>query len=690
MGGVMSSCAHKFLVRNPVQTLFFWIAFAALSQVPRLQAQTATLSWNASTDPNLAGYVIYYGGASQDYTNTIVVGNVTNVSITGLTAGATYYFAATTYDSAGDESAFSNEATYTVPGGASLVPPGLNAIPSLTINENAAVQTINLSGISSGSTGQTQSLAVTVSSSNPSLIPTPTVNYSSPATTGTLSLEPVANATGSATITVTVNNGAVSNNLVSQSFTVTVNPIPTLNAIAGLTLNENAAAQTVSLSGITSGSANQSLALSVTASSSNPALIPNPTVNYSSPAATGSLTLSPAANAAGSATITVTVTAGGVVSSQATQTFTVSVNPAPTLNAITNVTLNENTVAQTVGLSGISSGAANENLALSVAAVSSNPALIPNPTVKYSSPSAIGSLILTPAANAAGSATITVTVAASGTTNQASQSFTVTVNPVPTLNALTNLTINENSPSKVVSLSGISSGVTNQSPTLAVTASSSDTSLIPNPTVTYTSPGSTGNLSFKPAANAIGTSIITVTVKTSGSGSNQVSQSFTVTVVNPNAPQITKPLANLTALAGQTISLSITATNPAKGSLTYAWKHNGTKISGTSSSLSLSSVTASSAGVYTVTVANTSGTNSSSATLTVASSAAASLTPASVPSAGQFNFTVTGITGYKYAVQATTDMVHWTSLVTNTAPFVFTDGNSTQFGQRFYRTVYVP
>ena len=59
---------------------------------------------------------------------------------------------------------------------------------------------------------------------------------------------PVANAIGSAIITVTANDGAASNNLVTQTFNITVNPVnqpPTLNPISDLAINENAGVQTV-------------------------------------------------------------------------------------------------------------------------------------------------------------------------------------------------------------------------------------------------------------------------------------------------------------------------------------------------------------------------------------------------------------------------------------------------------------
>ena len=68
-----------------------------------------TLAWSKCADPCVAGYNIYYGGACGAYTNEICAGNATNATITGLVSGNTYYFAATTYTSAGMESPFSSE-----------------------------------------------------------------------------------------------------------------------------------------------------------------------------------------------------------------------------------------------------------------------------------------------------------------------------------------------------------------------------------------------------------------------------------------------------------------------------------------------------------------------------------------------------------------------------------------------------
>ena len=100
--------------------------------------------------------------------------------------------------------------------------PTLDPLLNLTLNENAGAQTVNLSGISSGAANENQTLTITASSSNPGLIPAPAVTYTSPNSTGSLRFTPVSFGFGSATITVSVNDGGSSNNIVARTFTVTV------------------------------------------------------------------------------------------------------------------------------------------------------------------------------------------------------------------------------------------------------------------------------------------------------------------------------------------------------------------------------------------------------------------------------------------------------------------------------------
>jgi len=490
---------------------------------------SVSLTWNPSLSTNVVGYKIYYGVASGVYNTAISVTGSTNVTVTNLAGGITYYFAATAVNTFGAESPFSNETTYSVPTNSAPVtpvntPPTLNPLTNMVINENAGSQMVNLSGITSGATNETQILTVTAMSSNPGLIPNPTVTYTSPNTAGTLSFTPTANGNGTATVTVTVNDNGTSNNIVARSFTVTVN----------------------------------------------------------------------------------------------------AVNQPPTLNALTNVTINGNSGLQTVSLSGITSGATNEVQTLTVTAVSSNPGLIPNPTVTYTSPNNTGTLSFTPAAIGTGTTTITVTVNDNGKSNNiVTRSFTVTVNApsqTPTLAPLNNLVIAENSGKQTVNLTGISSGLANKTVMVTVKATSSNAQLITTPAISYLFPNSSGTLNFTPANNGVGTSIISITVNNGQKTNNLITRSFTVTVAS-------------------------------QGSIAQ-------KVS--SQPTNLASPTA-----------------------------AATLAAVAPPSRGQFALTVNGTTGCTYVVQASTDMVNWTSVQTNTAPFTFVETNASQFKQRFYRSFYL-
>ena len=66
-----------------------------------------TLAWDPSPGSDIAGYRLYEGAASRTYTNVIDAGNATNGTFSSLVSGATYFFAATAYDTNGLESDYS-------------------------------------------------------------------------------------------------------------------------------------------------------------------------------------------------------------------------------------------------------------------------------------------------------------------------------------------------------------------------------------------------------------------------------------------------------------------------------------------------------------------------------------------------------------------------------------------------------
>lgn len=74
---------------------------------------SAMVSWNSSSESDLAGYKIYYGTSSGTYSSAVNVGKVTTYTVSGLSTGQTYYFAVSALDLAGNESAKSGEASVT-------------------------------------------------------------------------------------------------------------------------------------------------------------------------------------------------------------------------------------------------------------------------------------------------------------------------------------------------------------------------------------------------------------------------------------------------------------------------------------------------------------------------------------------------------------------------------------------------
>ncbi len=73
------------------------------------------LAWDANTEADLAGYKIYYGSGSRAYGSAIVVGKVTTYTVRNLLPG-TYYFSVTALNTAGLESAYSNEVSAIITG----------------------------------------------------------------------------------------------------------------------------------------------------------------------------------------------------------------------------------------------------------------------------------------------------------------------------------------------------------------------------------------------------------------------------------------------------------------------------------------------------------------------------------------------------------------------------------------------
>ncbi len=79
-----------------------------------LFAGGVTVSWNSNTESDLQGYKIYWGMSSRSYNHIQDVGNTIECQVSNLPLGATYYFAVTAYDTANNESAYSDEVFITL------------------------------------------------------------------------------------------------------------------------------------------------------------------------------------------------------------------------------------------------------------------------------------------------------------------------------------------------------------------------------------------------------------------------------------------------------------------------------------------------------------------------------------------------------------------------------------------------
>ena len=74
-----------------------------------IRAGSATVGWDPNSEPDIAGYTVYWGLASGDYDWSAEVGNVTSYTVANLQDGQRYYFALQAINQAGLRSPLSVE-----------------------------------------------------------------------------------------------------------------------------------------------------------------------------------------------------------------------------------------------------------------------------------------------------------------------------------------------------------------------------------------------------------------------------------------------------------------------------------------------------------------------------------------------------------------------------------------------------
>ncbi|HEV7701102.1 MAG TPA: Ig-like domain-containing protein, partial [Pyrinomonadaceae bacterium] len=483
----------------------------------------------------------------------------------------------------------------------------VNDVPSFTkgadqsVLEDAGAQTVagwatNISKGPANESGQVVDFIVT-NNNNSLFSAQPAVSA-----TGDLTFTPAANANGTTIVSVKIHdNGGTAPGVDTsgiQTFNITVTAVndpPSFTKGADQTVNEDSPAQTVSgwATSISRGPTDESAQVVnfIVSNDNNPLFSVQPAVS-----ATGVLTYTPAANASGTAIVSVQIhDNGGGADTSAVQTFNITltaVNDAPVLADKTPVLATELedaaapsgavgtlvstlvdfasptgqvdnvTDADTGALLGVAITTASTTNGAWFYSIDNggswNPlTAVTNTSARLLAADANSRIYFQPNADFNGNVSPGITFRAwdqtTGTngalgdtsTNGTSTAFstatdtadlTITaVNDVPTLTAISDpASIPMNSGLQTVNLSGITEGPANESAqTVTVTAASDNTGLIPNPTVSYTDPATTGSLSYTPVAGQSGTAQITVTVKDNGGGADTFTRQFTVVVTGP-------------------------------------------------------------------------------------------------------------------------------------------------------------
>lgn len=190
-------------------------------------AYSASTTWGSGSLLTGDNYVVYNStGTAASLTNLLPARTyrVTAFEFCGSSTGATWNY----MTNSGNDLYFTTLNNQ----------PTLNTISNVIVCQNSGTSGVSLSNISDGSTQESQTVSLSATSSNTTLIPSSNISfsYTSPNTTGTLFFTPATNQYGTTTITVTANDGFSSNNTITRSFTVTVNPFPSAaGSISGTT-----------------------------------------------------------------------------------------------------------------------------------------------------------------------------------------------------------------------------------------------------------------------------------------------------------------------------------------------------------------------------------------------------------------------------------------------------------------------
>ncbi len=490
--------------------------------------------------------------------------------------------------------------------GVSITVTSVNDVPIFTVGsdqpilEDAGAQSVPgfATGIAAGGANEDgQTFDFIVTNDNNSLFSVqPSIDSN-----GKLTYTPAANQNGSALVTVQIHddggtaNGGVDTSS-TQTFTIdvtAVNDVPSFTVGATQTTLEDAGAQSVTgfISIFSVGPANESSQTPdfVVTNDNNSLFSVQPTID-----ATGKLTYTAAADANGSATVTVYIhddggSTNGGVDTSATQTFTINITPvndAPSFTKGGDESVDEDTSLHTVNgwATALVKGPANESgQTLSFGVTTDNDALFSTGPAVDSS----GNLTYTLAANRFGTAVVTVTLhdnggtANGGSDSSAPQTFNIVVaniNDVPTFTVGPTQTTNEDAGAQSVTgfISTFSPGPFESDTVDFVVTNDNNALFSVQPAI-----DATGKLTYTAAADANGSATVTVYIHDDGGTANggvdqSSTQTFTLNITAVNdAPAFTKGAdetvledSGLNTVTGWATGMSVGPANESGQSLT--------------------------------------------------------------------------------------------------------------------------
>ncbi|MEY4387946.1 MAG: hypothetical protein RLY20_3229, partial [Verrucomicrobiota bacterium] len=186
----------------------------------------------------------------------------------------------------------------------------------------------------------------------------------------------------------------------------TTNNAPTVSALSNLAINEDNATSALPL--VVGDAETPAGSLVLSGTSSNPSLVPAANIVFGGSDSNRTVTVTPATNQNGVATITVSVSDGTLFATTSFLLTVNAVNDPPTISPIPNQTWNKNVAIGPLAFTVSDPETAANSLTL--LAASSNTNLIPVGNIVFGGSGSNRTVTLTPTVNAGGTSTITLTV----------------------------------------------------------------------------------------------------------------------------------------------------------------------------------------------------------------------------------------------------------------------------------------